>query len=246
MKSLDFRGVWLTPLLTLLAAMVAGMVYLGVSAMPAMAASACDTSPGTAAPPPTLGGFDMTPFKADNRAESVDVTDVPAPGGGRSVLHFDHSLSHRKVGSSWGTWSHGYTGDVYESTGTQLVMTLPENTKAFYFYVEPNDFGQFSVTATASDGTTCGPILVVGDSGAQYFGFYTTDGSSLSTIQVNVDSAAGGFAVGEFGIAYGTTTWDCIDPTRERENELGVSKDRKQELRKEGFVCRKTPPIEPV
>jgi hypothetical protein len=31
MKSLDFRGAWLTPLLTLLAAMVAGMLYAGVA-----------------------------------------------------------------------------------------------------------------------------------------------------------------------------------------------------------------------
>jgi hypothetical protein len=31
MKSLDFRGAWLTPLLTLLGAMVAGMLYAGVA-----------------------------------------------------------------------------------------------------------------------------------------------------------------------------------------------------------------------
>jgi hypothetical protein len=150
----------------------------------------------------------MTPFEADNRAEFENVTDVPAPGGG--VLQFDSSLLHLKVGSGWGSWSHGYTGDVYYTEGTQLVMTLPENTKAFYFYVEPNFFGQFSVTATADDGTTSGAIPVEGNSGAQYFGFYTTDASSLSTIQVDVDPGAGGFAVGEFGIAYGpNTTDDC-------------------------------------
>jgi hypothetical protein len=210
MKSLDFRGAWLTPLLTLLAAMVAGILYLGVSAMPAMADSvSVDTSPGTNPPPPTLGPFDMMPFEADDRAELDDVTDVPAPGGG--VLQFDHLLSHRKVGSTWLTWSHGYSGDVYaDRRGTQVVMTLPENTKAFYFYVEPNDFATYNVTATASDGTTSGPIPVEGFSGAKYFGFYTTDGSSLSTIQVDVDIGAIGYAVGEFGIAYGpTTTDDC-------------------------------------
>jgi Bacterial Ig-like domain len=213
MKSLPFRGAWLTPLLTLLAAMVAGMLYLGASAMPAMAASVCDTTPGTAAPPTTLGPYTMTPFAADNRAEFAEVTEVPAPGGG--VLQFDQSVSHRIVGSTWATWSHGYTGDVYRVPvgGTQLVMTLPENTGAFYFYVEPRNFGTFNVTATASDGTTCGPILVEGDSGAQYFGFYTTDGTSLSTIQVDIDPGSTGFAIGEFGIAYGPITLDTTPPT---------------------------------
>ena len=211
MKSLDFRGAWLTPLLTLLAAMVAGMLYLGVSAMPAMAASVSDTSPGTAAPPPTLGPYDMTPFEADSRALGQSVTDVPAPGG--SVLQFDRSLTHFRIGAGWNTWSHGYTGDVYD-TGSgvnQVVMTLPENTKAFYFYVEPAVLGSFNVTATADDGTTSGPIPVEGLSGAQYFGFYTTDGSSLSTIQVDADPGADGFAIGEFGIAYGPT--DTTPPT---------------------------------
>jgi Bacterial Ig-like domain len=195
---------------TLTVAMVAGMVYLGVSAMPAMAASISDTSPGTAAPPTTLGPYDMTPFADDTRGLFEAVTDVPAPGG--SVLQFNPSLNHRQVGQGWATWSHGYTGDVYVSGGTQRVMTLPENTKAFYFYVEPNlPIGSFNVTATADDGTISGPIPVAGASGAQYFGFYTTDGSSLSTIQVDVDPEANGFAVGEFGIAYGPT--DTTPPT---------------------------------
>jgi hypothetical protein len=212
MKSLDFRGAWLTPLLTLLAAMVAGMVYLGVSAMPAMAASVSDTSPGTAAPPPTLGPYDMTPFADDNRAVFGRVTDVPAPGGG--VLQFDRSLLHLEVGNGWSTWSHGYSGDVYADSGiTQLVMTLPENTRAFYFYAQPNRFATFNVTATASDGTTSGPMPVSGIGGAQYFGFYTTDGSSLTTIQVDVDAGANGFAVGEFGIAYDTTAPTVTDTT---------------------------------
>jgi Bacterial Ig-like domain len=216
MKSLDFRGAWFKPLLTLLAALVAGMLYLGVSAMPAMAASVVDTSPGTAAPPTTLGPYTMTPFAADSRPLFQGVSDVPAPDGG--TLQFDRSLDHYRIGNGWATWSHGYTGDVYSNFLTaspardQVVMTLPENTKAFYFYAEPNLRScTCNVTATASDGTTSGPIPVSGESGAQYFGFYTTDGSSLSTIRVDAEAGALGFAIGEFGIAYGTT--DTIPPT---------------------------------
>jgi hypothetical protein len=36
-------------------------------------------------------------------------------------------------------------------------------------------------------------------------------------------------------------TWDCVDPTRANEPELGVDKDRKKELKADGWVCRKSP-----
>jgi hypothetical protein len=36
-------------------------------------------------------------------------------------------------------------------------------------------------------------------------------------------------------------TWDCVDPTRANEPELGVDKDRKKELKADGWVCTKTP-----
>jgi hypothetical protein len=142
----------------------------------------------------------MTPFEADTRELFQLVSDVPAPEG--RTLQFDQLVDHRRVGDGWATWSHGYTGDVYFVQGDQLVMSLPADTKAFYFYAEPNDFDTFDVTATASDGTTSGPISVTGDSGAKYFGFYATGGAILSTITVTVDPGARGFAVGEFGIAY--------------------------------------------
>src|SRR5205823_12856005 len=107
----------------------------------------------------------------------------------------------------WATWSNGYTGDVYACIATEttpcttLTITLPANTVAFYFYVEPNNFATFTVTATLADGTTSGPVSVAGNSGATYFGFYTTSLSSpITSVMITVDAGAGGFAVGEFGI----------------------------------------------
>ena len=163
-----------------------------------------DTSVGTAAPPATLGGYTMTPFALDSRPLFESVTDVPAPGG--RTLQLDRSMGHYRLGSGWGSWSHGYTGDVYANVVDQVMMTLPANTKAFYFYVEPNLFATYNATATANDGTTSGPIAVSGSSGAKYFGFYSEGATTLSTITVNVDAAAQGFAIGEFGIDKGDTT----------------------------------------
>ena len=179
---------------------VAGVLLGAASLQPAQAASGIvfDGSPGTGAPPATLGPYPMTPFPEDGRTVGLDVSHVPGPTGD---LGFDQALMHRRIGSGWSTWSHGYMGDVYGAVD-RLTMTLPPSTYAFYFYAEPNNFGWHSITATAQDGTTSGPVDVEGSAGATYFGFYST-GSPIVSITVESDAEAGGFAVGEFGIYTG-------------------------------------------
>jgi len=170
-----------------------------------------DGSPGTDAPPATLGPYTMTPFAPDTRDLFIDVTTIPSPLGD---VQLSPAANHRRIGGGWVTWSHGYLeplepftwshgyiGDVYFVNGTQVTLTLPPNTFAFYLYVEPNRFNKYSVTVTA-DGTSSGPVGVVGGSGATYFGFYSTTGP-ISTIVVSVEKSARGFAIGEFGIATG-------------------------------------------
>jgi hypothetical protein len=157
---------------------------------------AFDGSPGTAAPPATLGPYTMTQFGPDGRTLGESVSDVSDPAG---TIGFTPSLTHARVTQGWATWSHGYTGDVYSTGGTTITITLPAGTKAFYFYAEPQQFAVFSVEATAQDGTTSGPIPVQGNSGAQYFGFYGNGSATLSSITVTTADPTG-FAVGEFGI----------------------------------------------
>ncbi len=191
-----------------------GVLWIVVSAPSAGASSdiVFDGSPGTAAPPAKLGPYTMAPFTADSRPELTQVTTVPAPGGGE--LTFDHTLEHDRVPTSWNTWSHGYTGDVYCGTtsvypcgaGPQdtLTMTLPQGTVAFYFYAETWDFGAFVVTATASGGATLSTsVAAEGNSGAHYIGFYSPNGTALTSITVTQPgNTSNGFTVGEFGIAY--------------------------------------------
>jgi hypothetical protein len=161
---------------------------------------AFDGSPGSAAPPATLGPYSMTAFGSDPQGLG-QVSGVSDPAG---TIAFTPSLSHTLVGQGWGTWSNGYLGDVYDtlaSPGTPITITLPVGTKAFYLYAEPNVFAPFSIQATAQDGTTSGPITVQGYHGAQYFGFYGTGGATLASITVTSTDTSG-FAVGEFGIAH--------------------------------------------
>jgi hypothetical protein len=159
-----------------------------------------DGSPGTGAPPATLGPYNMTAFGADPQPlnNGPVVTSVNDPAG---TIGFTPALNHSRVGNGWATWSHGYTGDVYwTNTGSTITITLPSGTTAFYLYAEPNSLSPFTVTATAQDGTTSGPTTVDGNGGARYFGFYGTGGATLAFITVTTNDTAG-LGVGEFGIS---------------------------------------------
>jgi hypothetical protein len=151
---------------------------------------------GTGAPPATLGSYTMTPFSDDARPDFSIVSSVPSPLGGS--VDFSPSLNLLTVGSSWATWSHGYTGDVYWTVGgTSATLTMPLGTGAFYLYAQPNPFAILTIIATAQDGTVVSQD-VDGAGGAAGYGFYATGGSLISSIQVDGTSD---FAVGEFGIA---------------------------------------------
>jgi hypothetical protein len=159
-----------------------------------------DGSPGTAAPPATLGPYTMTRFGADPQPLNTGpvVTSVNDPAG---TIAFSPALNHSRVGNGWATWSHGYTGDVYwTDAASTITITLPSGTAAFYLYAEPNTRSPFNVTAMAQDGTTSGPISVDGNGGARYFGFYGIGGANLASITVTTDDPAG-LGVGEFGIS---------------------------------------------
>ncbi|MFG0284849.1 MAG: PEP-CTERM sorting domain-containing protein, partial [Phycisphaerales bacterium JB039] len=107
---------------------------------------------------------------------------------------FDIACSHRVIGGGWGSWSHGYTGDVYYTNGAaSLTMSLPANT-AFYFYAEPNPFAliEFEIT----DGTDTVVESINGSSGAKGYGF-----CDAKRVGVRTTDGVTDFAVGEFGIA---------------------------------------------
>jgi len=159
-----------------------------------------DGSPETGPPPSQLGLYYAQGFEEDPRPLYEDVFEVPSGCGGEVL--FDLPMSHRRIGEGWATWSHGYTGDVYFTNGLPAVaLTMPADTDAFYFYAEPASFSPFYFEAIANDGTSSGLIEVEGAAGAKYFGFYATGCSTIAYITVATDPAAGGFAVGEFGVA---------------------------------------------
>lgn len=85
----------------------------------------------------------MIPFSSDARPYPADVTTVPYSSVCPGEIAFSASgmpigLHHVKVGDGWDTWSHGYLGDVYNTSLSIITINLPAGTNAFYFYAEPN------------------------------------------------------------------------------------------------------------
>ena len=163
-----------------------------------------DGSPGSGPPPATLGGYSMRSFPIDVSELGAHESTIAGPDG---MLTFSGPVVHEQVGSGWATWSNGYDGDVYlvEELNTEEVpevtITLPAGTGAFYLYAEPDEFEDFSITATAQDGATSGPTTVFGEGGAGYFGFYASCGNEVATVRVTDGPGDPVLGIGEFGIA---------------------------------------------
>jgi hypothetical protein len=182
--------------------------------------------PGTNAAPTRLHGIKMTPFASDSRRPLGGlVGTVDGPSGtikfSRQAYHDTVKRAKKGTPGHWLTWSHKYKGDVYY-VAPSVTITLPDGTRAFSFYAEPNDQNTFKITATA-DGVSSGAVKVHGKGGAKFFGFVAKKGGHLSTITVtSTDHSTplldkhgkprrdkhghklidpGGFAVGEFAIA---------------------------------------------
>jgi hypothetical protein len=172
----------------------------------ASAAILVDTSPGTGAPPGTLGGYPMGAFPADPTPEGTLTTELApppaAPVTGNLKFGFGlTSVEHFKVGGLWDTWSHGYTGDVYFNADHDLlIIPLPVGTLAFSLYVQPNLKDDFEFRVDGA--TTVATLTINGDGGARYVGFYTDDVTEpLEWIYIRqTTNDSDGFAVGEFMI----------------------------------------------
>ena len=135
-------------------------------------------------------------------AELYDfVSTIPSSLGD---VELDPAHHLRMIGSGWGTWSHGYTGQVLESAGLpDGTYTMPPGVGAFDAYVEPGPFQwmPFLIVGYASDGTWASiEEDIHGYHGASHFGFYTTDGATLTSVEVHL-LAVTHFSIGELRLA---------------------------------------------
>jgi len=139
------------------------------------------------------------------------VSSVTGPTGqvGVSPAMYDQPGSYPTNGTSNYLVSNGSV--------SSETFTMPAGTGAFYVYGgwECNCGGpgvptSLSITATAQDGTSSGPVTV--NLGApEYFGFYAACGSSLQTVKLSVTGQPWPLTAGAFGIA--STTCPTVAKT---------------------------------
>jgi len=159
---------------------------IGLLALPQARAVVIAVDLGTAVPPATLGGYAMFAFEPGVIAgESYTAHEVNGDGS-----------------DGWATWGQTYTGAVHVKLGTLPLTLSLTDAQAVYFYMEPNQFSDFTMTAKDSSGASV-TTTINGFHGSSGVGFYQTDPLlSLSSISV-ICSDPTGFAVGEFGVNQG-------------------------------------------
>ena len=165
--------------------------------------------PGTGPPPATECGLMMMPLALDPRPLFEDVSAVETPCPAPSEITFSIPLSHRRVGSGWEWWSHGYTGDVYYTNWQdELTLTLPGGGCALYFYVQPNAYSLETFRLMVNGAVPSEPFSIHG-SAAAYVGVC---GADLQTITITCTSGED-FAIGEFGLSCfcGASLCACCD-----------------------------------
>jgi len=166
---------------------------------------------GTGAPPAIYEGYTMETTEPETASLYSSVTEAPGLSGGDPIL-FSSPVNHRKIGSGWATWSHGYTGSVYYESSRELDMEIHEGTCAFIFYLEPNNFATFSMNVTYSNGHSI-VENIAGASGATGIAVskHSPEAFPTSVNIYDVSGAAAGFAVGEFSMA------ECLECENDRD-----------------------------
>jgi hypothetical protein len=105
-----------------------------------------------------------------------------------------------KEAGGWGTWRYGYSGPVYFTGGNELILTLPANTLAVGFSLQPDLVGLFPFQTTA--GATTLSLDIEGDAGARHLGVWSdVAGEALTYLRLwETTGTADGFALGEFSL----------------------------------------------
>jgi hypothetical protein len=164
-----------------------------------------DAGPGRTHPAPaTLGGYEMTAYPDDPLKRDVVTSVIPAPGGDR--LTISNEMTHDTGDWVVGGWA-GTTGeDIYadwDGDHKNVTLTLPSGVNAFSLYAMTTLCGYYqAITVTTDNGTSSGPKPVGQSCGAssqqpQYFGFYTTDGSAITTVTLTDEEGYAGIVFGE-------------------------------------------------
>ncbi len=141
-----------------------------------------------------------TPFVSTASTGLAELSPVSAfvLADGTNVSLAGASDTVYQVGSLWGAWANGYTGDVVDSSSNTETITLSPGVSQLAFYVSP-DLGLFggsdTITVSLSDGTTAQLSGNYPSSSPQFVGFF--GGSGITSVTISTANAPD-FAFGDF------------------------------------------------
>lgn len=170
-------------------AITASAVAMAVASTPAQAA---DVFSDLAAWQAAVGSYDRDTDYGD---ELGNLSNLTLDDG--TEIGFGTPLSIRQVGSSWSTWSGGYTGQVLWTQGAQSLSATLSPLAGFGFFIQTNPFGLYEFTLDLSDGSSVSASYD-GNGGAGFLGFA---GAGVTGFTV---SSAADFAIGDFYTAGST------------------------------------------
>lgn len=145
---------------------------------------------------PTWADVDLSPYAEYDALTSVALPPLALPA---TQLGFDITMQVRDVGSSWATWSGGYTPRVLFTgdTDAPLTGTFDAGVVGFGMEIEPNTMSDFDLSWSLSSGESL-TQTVSGYAGAKFFGYWGDTGVTGWTVSGYNES---GVAIGRMVVA---------------------------------------------
>jgi hypothetical protein len=159
--------------------------------------------------PTTLGGYTMSAFAPETRTGSTVTSSSAAPGTGDVVdfagQNMVTSLGLKVQDPSWWQYDQGNVYTVNIASSNYITLLLPENTRAFSFWVGaqvPNGSSNNAWLEAYSGSDSTGKVYFRTDyNTTPGFGVYSSDGcSAISKIVIEPSY----WGVGNFSINQGT------------------------------------------
>lgn len=133
------------------------------------------------------------------------VKQLASPAG---TLTFSNPVLKAYVGTDWSKLATSRLtagSPVYYNSTKSVNISLTGAILALDLFVETNSIAPilFNIAITAFGGTTqtVQTQAVAGNIGGQYFGFYATDGDTISSVSIVSPKGAQGFAMGDIRVA---------------------------------------------
>lgn len=147
---------------------------------------------GTALPPDEVAGYRLRSAPLDVAPLFTAVEQIPIAAGLQARV--SAPLTHRRIGSGWAEWGHGYLGDVYTTDGASAIELTPApGLRALAVYIDAMPFARLRIDAGIEDGPAASQFAADG-AGPVGFLFFATGGDDLPTLRIECD---GEFAIGQ-------------------------------------------------